>query len=115
MSSPQVIKGSLAEGIIELLSRHQRLHGFEIAKALKHQQKVNKKDAEGAVYPVLVRLTQAGILSRKTEQEGNRSRYYYALTQKGRGTHATSLTPLETLWFSLKQMIDPMAALDIIH
>ncbi len=88
MFSPELKKGSIELLTLSLLSDQPR-HGYEIGKLMEIGSGGRLKFTVSALYPTLYRMEQRQwIKGRWVEKEGQRRRYYYRLTPKGRAVLA---------------------------
>ena len=76
-------RGSLETIVVKLLSDKKRMYGYEISKAVKEMTEERLTITEGALYPILHKLEEQGILEIEIEEVKNRYRKYYRLTEKG--------------------------------
>src|SRR5215469_6058948 len=78
-------QGTLDMLILQTLSRHGRLHGFEIANAIQLRSEDVLRVEEGSFYPALQRLLLEGwIAGQWSKTEENRRARYYRITVSGR-------------------------------
>ena len=72
------------EALILGALRHGSLHGYRIAKAIRHSSKDVLKLGDNQIYPALHRLDADGLVTAQWEhQEGKPSRKIYSLTESG--------------------------------
>lgn len=83
MYSKELLKGTLKTIILKLLSEHEQMYGYEITQKVKELSDGKIAITEGALYPMLHKLEQEGLLKTKTVNIGKRIRKYYSLTEKG--------------------------------
>jgi len=78
----QIRKGYLELCILQLISQHRSMYGFQIIEHLAHGGLPVK---EGTLYPLLSRMTLDLVLVSKWEMpdEQGRPRKYYSLTRDG--------------------------------
>lgn len=91
MYSSELIKGTLKTLVLNLLSKHDRMYGYEITQHVKEQTDDKIQLTEGALYPLLHRLEADGLLTTEKVSIGKRVRKYYKLTKSGEQT-ATALS-----------------------
>lgn len=90
--SADLVKGSLAPVILQLLSEQER-YGYEIIKTVNERTNNVFEWREGTLYPWLHRLEGDGLIqSRWEEAESGRNRKYYRITRKGLGILASKKT-----------------------
>jgi DNA-binding PadR family transcriptional regulator len=86
--SPELKKGSIELLALSLLEGRPR-HGYEIGKLIALQSGGRLSFAVSALYPTLYRMEKKGwTKGRWVEKQGQRRRYYYTLTQRGRAALA---------------------------
>src|SRR5436190_23398693 len=83
MYSKELLKGTISAIILKLLSKQERMYGYEISLCVKvlSDRKILLKD--GSLYPALQKMTADGLLSFKEEEVGGRVRKYYYITKEG--------------------------------
>ena len=87
--SADLVKGSLAPVILQLLSEQER-YGYEIIKTVNQRTNNVFEWKEGTLYPWLHRLEVEGLIqSRWEEAESGHNRKYYKITRKGLGALAS--------------------------
>ena len=82
MATNQLIKGSLTTIILQLLSQHSQMYGYEITQKVKELSLGEIKVTEGALYHALHKLEAEGLLDTYTEVVDNRLRKYYKLSHE---------------------------------
>ena len=81
--SADLVKGSVAPVILQLLSERER-YGYEIIKTVNERTNNVFAWKEGTLYPWLHKLEGDGwVQSRWVEAESGRNRKYYRITKKG--------------------------------
>lgn len=83
MYSKELLKGTISAIVLELLSKQDRMYGYEISQRVKElsEGKIQLKD--GSLYPALQKMTADGLLTYEQEEVGGRVRKYYSLTKQG--------------------------------
>lgn len=77
--------GTLDMLILQTLFRDGRLHGFEIAEAIRERSEDVLRVEEGSLYPALQRLLlQAWVVGEWSKTGENRRARYYKITSAGR-------------------------------
>jgi PadR family transcriptional regulator, regulatory protein PadR len=66
----------------------------------------------GALYPLLHKLENDGILATTSENYNNRIRIYYSLTEKGQSVMVEKLRELNEFIESLKMIVDTKPGLN---
>lgn len=84
MYSKELLKGTLQPIILRLLSENGQMYGYEITQRVKELTKGKITITEGALYPMLHKLEDEGVLKAELESIGNRVRKYYSLTKSGK-------------------------------
>jgi transcriptional regulator len=85
MTNEAIPPGTLDMLILQTLSRGGRLHGFEIAEAIRYRSEDVLRVEEGSLYPALQRLLlQAWIVGEWGKTEENRRARYYKIASAGR-------------------------------
>ncbi|WP_420151887.1 PadR family transcriptional regulator [Spirosoma sp.] len=86
----EFLRGTLKTIVLKLLaepahhpSGRQRMYGYEITQAVKERTQGEIILSFGALYPVLHKLEQEGLLTTETEEVEGRLRKYYSLTPQG--------------------------------
>ncbi len=100
--SADLVKGSLAPVILQLLSEQER-YGYEIIKTV-NQRTGNVFDwKEGTLYPWLHRLEGEGLIrSRWVEADSGRQRKYYRITASG----LTALKTRKAEWSAFSKAVN---------
>ncbi len=81
--SKQMLKGFLKPIVMNLLKENGRMYGYEITQKVGTLSNGKIKLTYAALYPLLHRLENDGLLVTETENVNNRTRVYYNLTEKG--------------------------------
>lgn len=84
MYSKELIRGTLKPIILKLLSEHGRMYGYEICQKVKELTDSEILIKEGSLYPALYKLKAEGLLQVESIEVDNRTRQYYALTDKSK-------------------------------
>ena len=102
--APDLVKGSLAPVILQLLSEQER-YGYEIIKTVNQRTNNVFEWKEGTLYPWLHRLEGEGLIqSRWVEAESGRNRKYYRITKKGLG----ALESKKSEWASFSKAVNAL-------
>lgn len=83
----QLKKGVLDILILSLLSKNDRMYGYEIIKILKHESRDYYALKEGSLYPVLYRLEDKGFIKNEiiySQTKRGVPRKYYSITESGK-------------------------------
>ncbi|PZW44232.1 DNA-binding PadR family transcriptional regulator [Mesonia algae] len=111
MSNSKLYKGSLSTIILKLLSKEDKMYGYEITQRVKELTKGELKITEGALYPALHKLEADGLLEVEMQKVDNRLRKYYKLTQKGTTETVSKLEELERFMETMNGLMNPKPSL----
>ncbi len=110
MNKSTLYKGCLEPIIMRLLKDNGRMYGYQITQMVKEITKDELQITEGALYPLLHRLEEQGIVETEMENIGNRMRKYYTLTKAGKKQTIVYVDELKTFIQSLNLIINPKTA-----
>jgi len=83
-ADPQLVKGTVRLLALRLLER-EPMYGYQMIQHLRDRSEGYFQLGEGALYPLLHEMEEAGFLRAEwRDQEGKPARRYYHLTAKGR-------------------------------
>ena len=82
--SNQLIKGVLKTIVLKVISKYDRIHGYEIIKIVKQKTIERIQITEGALYPILHSLESGKYLESNVEYFGKRVRKYYRINPNGK-------------------------------
>jgi PadR family transcriptional regulator PadR len=111
MISNELLKGSMKTIVMKLLKEEGPLHGYAITQKVEDLTQGKVKLSYGALYPVLHKLENDGVLVTASEIFNNRTRIYYALTEKGQSVVIEKVKELSEFIESLQHIIEPKAGL----
>jgi PadR family transcriptional regulator PadR len=111
MISNELLKGSMKTIVMKLLKEEGPLHGYAITQKVEDLTQGKVKLSYGALYPVLHKLENDGVLVTASEIFNNRTRIYYALTEKGQSVVIEKVKELSEFIESLQRIIEPKAGL----
>ena len=95
------MKGSIDLLLLSIIS-NKDMYGYEMIQALKQTSEEAYSMSEGTLYPALKRLeTQELIFSYWVEQDNNRPRKYYQITEDGKKALQVKLKD----WQQINQLI----------
>lgn len=105
MYSKELLKGTLSVIILQLLSEHKRMYGYEIFKLVKERsdEKILLKD--GSLYPALQKMNKQGLISYEEVYIGKRVRKYYFLTPEGEKSKIIHIKELEDFMKTLNKIV----------
>lgn len=107
MQSNQFIKGTIRTIVLKLLSEHPKMYGYEISQKVTELSKDKITLTYGALYPVLYKLENEGLLSTESELVDNRARKYYSLTQAGKKIAVDNVSELKQFLQTMEQLMKP--------
>ncbi|MBL7852213.1 MAG: helix-turn-helix transcriptional regulator [Cyclobacteriaceae bacterium] len=105
MYSKELLKGTISAIVLELLSKQDRMYGYEISQRVKELSdgKIQLKD--GSLYPALQKMTADGLLTFKEEEVGGRIRKYYSLTKQGNKERIAHVAELKDFIETLNRLV----------
>lgn len=105
MQSKELLKGTLSAIILNLLTEHKRMYGYEISQIVKERsdEKILLKD--GSLYPALQKMTKDGLLTFEEEYIGKRVRKYYSLTTEGKAQKLVYMEELRDFIATLNKLV----------
>jgi PadR family transcriptional regulator, regulatory protein PadR len=107
MASNDLLKGMLKPIILKLLLEKERMYGYEITQLVKEISEGEIELTFGALYPILHKLEQEGIVKTESEIINNRNRIYYSLTKSGNSKAKEKIAELEEFIKTLKIFFKP--------
>lgn len=107
MNKSGLYKGCLEPIIMRLLKDNGRMYGYQMTQKVRDITKGELLITEGALYPLLHRLEEQGLVETEMENIGNRMRKYYTLTQTGKKQTSLAMEELRTFIQSLNLIINP--------
>lgn len=110
MQKSALYKGCLEPIILQLLKENGRMYGYQITQKARELTKGHLDITEGALYPLLHRLEEEGILETEIESAGNRMRKYYSLTKTGKKQSVQSFQELQSFINNLSLIFQPKTA-----
>jgi PadR family transcriptional regulator PadR len=111
MIASDLIKGSLKTIVLKVLKESGRMYGYEITRKVEELTSGQIKLTYGALYPVLHKLENDGVLITEPENYNNRIRIYYSLTDKGHSVVEEKIREMADFIDSLQRIINPQAGL----
>jgi len=115
MIQNNLIKGTLNPIILKLLSENKRMYGYEITQRVKELTNSKIELTFGALYPILHKLEQEGVVKTESEVINNRNRIYYSLTETGKSTAKERIAELEDFVNTIKALLQPNMGLQYVH
>lgn len=110
MQSSSLFKGCLEPIVLQLLKDNGRMYGYQVTRLVKEMTKGEFNITEGALYPLLHRLEEQGIVETEIENIGNRARKYYTLTKAGKKQAVISAGALQNFLHSMQLLLNPQTA-----
>ena len=110
MNKSTLYKGCLEPIVMRLLKDNGRMYGYQITQMVKELTKGELQITEGALYPLLHRLEEQGVLETEMENIGNRIRKYYTLTKAGKKQTSVAMEELQMFIQSLNLIVNPKLA-----
>jgi DNA-binding PadR family transcriptional regulator len=107
MISSELLKGSLKTIVLKVLEENGRMYGYEITRKVEEITKGKIMLTYGALYPVLHKLEDEGVLVTESENFNNRIRIYYRLTPQGKTVVTEKLHEMKEFIETLRQIVEP--------
>lgn len=108
----EFLRGTLKTIILKLLSEPdsrsggRRMYGYEITQAVKDRTQGEISLSFGALYPVLHKLEQEGLLITESEEAEGRLRKYYMLTPQGTEVAAQKISDFERFMNTMRNLLE---------
>lgn len=112
MISSELLKGSLKTIVLKVLEESGRMYGYEITRKVEELTSGKIRLTYGALYPVLHKLEDEGVLITESENFNNRIRIYYKLTPRGKSVVAEKLTEMSEFLETLRRIVEPQSGLE---
>lgn len=106
-TSNEYVRGTLKTIVLNLLSENGRMYGYEITQQVKERTCGEITLTFGALYPVLHKLEQEGLLLTESEAVDGRMRKYYTLTTQGAEIARAKTNDLERFMEAIKLLLSP--------
>jgi DNA-binding PadR family transcriptional regulator len=110
MNKTALYKGCLEPVLLKLLQDNGQMYGYEITQRIKELTAGEFTVTEGALYPLLHRLEDEGVLAVETVPVENRVRKYYSLTRAGKKKQATAMQEVRAFTGMLQLIFTPKTA-----
>ncbi len=91
------------------------MYGYEITQRVKELTKGKIELTFGALYPILHKLEQEGVVQTESEVINNRNRIYYSLTESGVNTAKERVAELEEFVNTIKGLLKPNLGLQYVR
>ncbi len=112
MISSELLKGSLKTIVLKVLEENGRMYGYEITRKVEEMTAGKIKLTYGALYPVLHKLEDEGVLVTDSENFNNRIRIYYKLTTRGKSVVTEKTGEMSEFIETLRRIIEPNTGLN---
>jgi PadR family transcriptional regulator PadR len=106
-TSNEYVRGTLKTIVLNLLSEQDRMYGYEITQEVKVRTQGAISLTFGALYPVLHKLEQEGLLITESIEVDGRLRKYYSLTPNGNEMAIAKTNDLERFLGAVKLLLTP--------
>lgn len=106
-TSNEYVRGTLKTIVLNLLAEHERMYGYEITQEVKDRTGGAIALTFGALYPVLHKLEQEGLLVTESVEVDGRLRKYYSLTQPGNEAARNKTNDLERFLDAVRLLLAP--------
>ena len=103
----EFLRGTLKTIVLKLLAEKGRMYGYEITQQTKIRTKGEIILTFGALYPVLHKLEQEGLLLTESEEADGRLRKYYSLTSRGSETAIQKVGDFERFVEAMRALLQP--------
>lgn len=80
----ELVRGTLKTLVLKVLNDNSKMYGYQLIKEVKRRTDEKISINESALYPLLHKLQEDGLVSMKEQNSSNRIRKYYKLTKKGK-------------------------------
>ena len=111
MISTDLLKGSLKTIVLKLLQENGRMYGYEITRMVEEITAGKIKLTYGALYPVLHKLENDGVVVTESENFNNRTRIYYSLTPTGHSVVKEKMEEMKEFLETISQVLKPTTKL----
>lgn len=102
--SSEFLRGTLKTIVLKLLSEQDKMYGYQITQAVKERTKGELTLTFGALYPVLHKLEQEGLLITESVEVEGRLRKYYSLTDSGNEVALQKISEFERFVDYMQQL-----------
>lgn len=114
-SSSEFLRGTLKTIVLKMLAERGRMYGYEITQSVKERTQGQIALTFGALYPVLHKLEQEGLLLTESEEVDGRLRKYYTLTPQGTETAVRKVSEFERFVEAMRSLLKPQPNLTVGH
>lgn len=106
-ANQEFLRGTLKTIVLRLLAQQGRMYGYEITQAVEERTGGELTLTFGALYPVLHKLEEEGLLVTQSQEVEGRLRKYYRLTVKGSEIAARKGIEFERFTELMRLLIHP--------
>lgn len=106
MKKNNLYKGTLQNIILKLLSKEVKMYGYQMTQRAKDLTEGELEMTEGALYPLLHKLENDGVITSEIQEVNGRNRKYYLLTEKGKKQQAVQEAEMKTYLFNLNTIFN---------
>jgi PadR family transcriptional regulator PadR len=99
-------KGTLQNIILKLLSKEVKMYGYQITQRAKELTEGELEMTEGALYPLLHKLENDGLITSEIQKINGRDRKYYLLTEKGKKQQAVQENEMKSYLLNLNTIFN---------
>lgn len=110
MGQNKYLKGFLQDIVLRLIEKKGEMYGYQITKEVQEISEGAITVTEGALYPILHKLENSGLLSVDYRMYEGRTRKYYALTNDGKKSNVEIAEDMELFLKGLKNIFNPKLA-----
>ena len=102
----KLYKGTLQNIILKLLAKEVKMYGYQMTQRAKELTKGELEMTEGALYPLLHKLEDDGLITSELQNINGRDRKYYFLTEKGKKQQQTQENEMRSYLFNLNSIFN---------
>ncbi|MDN5395759.1 MAG: PadR family transcriptional regulator [Chryseobacterium sp.] len=106
MKKNSLYKGTLQNIILKLLSKEVKMYGYQITQRAKELTEGELEMTEGALYPLLHKLENDGMITSEVQKINGRDRKYYLLTEKGKKDQAVQENEMKSYLLNLNAIFN---------
>lgn len=106
MKKNSLYKGTLQNIILKLLSKEVKMYGYQITQRAKELTEGELEMTEGALYPLLHKLENDGMITSEIQKINGRDRKYYLLTEKGKKDQAVQENEMKSYLLNLNAIFN---------
>ncbi|WP_020598863.1 PadR family transcriptional regulator [Spirosoma panaciterrae] len=110
-SNQEFLRGTLKTIVLRLLAQQGRMYGYEITQAVEERTHGELMLTFGALYPVLHKLEDEGLLITQSQEVDGRLRKYYMLTPTGSATAVRKVDEFERFIQLMRLLINPSSTM----